>query len=465
MAFKLTQFSRVDHNGGNSTFNLSSFYNQTAAGSPKYLVVTALDRNEYTASATGATGAFTGNGATLKFSAIGGDARGAGIVFSLNAAGQYVNGTYGALSHLAYTDSGSPNDVTSLSFFGTSYAGLAQAYENSAYSLAAFDAGGYLGSITIATIGDIAHPPLASAPLAGGAPSQATPDGVAAAALAMVGQAWNDEGCWVLASTIAAEAGAGLPIQTTAIDQPGAANGEWVVVYNGPAGSTGNWQAQVSAGEMVSFATSANSGHITTCVSGSGATAMLVDNIAYIGRYGAITNSAHDGSANDVTIAAPHAAAQEFAGISGATVVIYALDTPAITDRVASETLAGGSTVALSGLFAASDPAHKAITAYQIYNTAGADSIVVNGHAITGSSAAAPITVGSLAGVVFEAGSLSAADTLEIRASNGLYWGDWQSLDVHVQAPAATVSGIGGTHVMQDAPLVGGLIHALGHFG
>ncbi|MEJ0049399.1 MAG: hypothetical protein WDN04_27335 [Rhodospirillales bacterium] len=71
---------------------------------------------------------------------------------------------------------------------------------------------------------------------AGPAPGQATPFGIAAVAAQFVGQAWNNQGCWVLASTIAAEAGAGLPVQSTAVGVAGRANGEWAVIYNGPRG-------------------------------------------------------------------------------------------------------------------------------------------------------------------------------------------------------------------------------------
>ena len=44
------------------------------------------------------------------------------------------------------------------------------------------------------------------------------------------------------------------------------------------------------------FETSASSGHITTVVSGSGSSAMVVDNIAYEDQNGQITNSANDGA-------------------------------------------------------------------------------------------------------------------------------------------------------------------------
>jgi hypothetical protein len=169
-----------------------------AATKPTYLVLTALDRNEYTAGATGATGSFTGNGHTLSLSAIGSDARGAGIVFTYQAAtGRYYNSTYGYLDQLTYNSSGSLGDVTNLSLFGTSSLSVANTYASSAYAMMQVDAAGYLGSATVVT------QPKSS----GVVPSQATPDSIVAAADRFVGQAWNMDGCWVLASTIAADAG------------------------------------------------------------------------------------------------------------------------------------------------------------------------------------------------------------------------------------------------------------------
>lgn len=49
---------------------------------PAYLVLTALDRNEYTAAATGTTGSFSGNGNTAQFGFDGGDGRAVSIVFT-----------------------------------------------------------------------------------------------------------------------------------------------------------------------------------------------------------------------------------------------------------------------------------------------------------------------------------------------------------------------------------------------
>jgi hypothetical protein len=430
MTLKVTQTAIVDSDGGNKSFSFSSLVNLSPLSNPTYLVVNALDRQEYTVASTGETGSFSANGVTLGLHAIGSDGMGAGVVYTWQAAtGQYVNATYGALGQLHYTDSTSAKDVTNISFFGTGSAAVAQAYAASAYALMQADASGYLGSTTFATNAAFTTP----------RPSQATPDSVAASAMALVGHSWNNEGCWTLASTIAAEAGAGLPVQSTALHVPGAANGEWITLFNGPAGAAGNWQSLVSTGDIVAFATSGSSGHITTCVSGAGGSAMLVDNITYLGAFGRIANAANDGSTRDVIIAPPHAAAAEFAGVASSSVVIYALDAPAITDRVTAASLSANATISLANLFAATDPAHKAITSYQVYQQGNGDSFLLNGKAFAASSASTALTATSLSALSVLAGASAHSDMIEIRASNGSFWGDWQSLTLNITAPPTTL--------------------------
>jgi hypothetical protein len=423
--------SSVVTSGTTTTDALGAFFTVSGTSNPTYLVVDALDRDEYTVAGNGDTGAFTGNGNTLDLSAIGGDGRGAGIVFTWQAAThQYVNATYGTFSALDFTSSDCYDDVTSVSVFTTTSAPLAQADANNAYALIQADPTGYVGSVT-----------FANDPNAGGtAPAQATPDGVAAAAMHFVGDAWNENGCWVLASTIAAEAGAGLPVHSTDIDIPGRANGEWVVVYDGPAGAGGNWQNMVTTGDIVAFQTASGGGHITTCVSGSGGTAMLVDNITYENQNGTIANTAHDGSANDILVSPPHPASQEWQGVSGRDVVISALDPPVISDKATSAKVSVGGTLALGTLFSGTDPTGKPITEYQIYNSASSDTILLSGKAQAGATATRPVTATSLSTLSLLAGTAAATDTLEIRAFNGTYWGDWQSLNVNVVVPPPVLS-------------------------
>jgi hypothetical protein len=71
---------------------LSQIFAVTAtSANPAYVVLTALDRAEYTAGEAGATGNFFGNGHTLNLTAVGGDGGGAGIVFTLQPNGRYYN--------------------------------------------------------------------------------------------------------------------------------------------------------------------------------------------------------------------------------------------------------------------------------------------------------------------------------------------------------------------------------------
>ncbi len=105
---------------GPVSIGLSQVFGVTpGSANPAYLVLTALDRNEYTAGASGATGSLSGNGHTLNLSGIGDDGRGAGIVFTY-LAGRYYSSIYGYLDQLTYNSSASLGDVTNLSLFGTS---------------------------------------------------------------------------------------------------------------------------------------------------------------------------------------------------------------------------------------------------------------------------------------------------------------------------------------------------------
>ena len=400
-----------------SMFKLPTAATPATNGSPAYMVVTAIDRNEYTAGASLATGSFSGNGHSLGFStpptSMHDDGRYAGIVFSLDASsGRYYNTTYGYLDSLTYKSSSSANDVTSISLFATNSLLTANSYASNIYAMSQVNASGYMGSATLATQNS------------GPAPSQATPNSIAQAAMGFVGQTWNDNGCWVLASTIAAKAGAALPVQSTMIGVPGQANGEWIVAYNGPSGQQGTWQNMVTAGEVVVIG-NATFGHITTCVSGCGSSAMLVDNITYVDSKGNITNSAHDGQASDITVSAPHAASQEWANVLAKDVVIYELDTPLVTATANGATIKSGTS--LANFFSATDPAGRAVTQWQVYDINAADKLAGGTH----TTAANAVTVSSLAAVTL---SGAGADTLEVRAFNGSYWGDWTAESVTVVA-------------------------------
>jgi hypothetical protein len=425
----VTEVSNAFVDTAATSIGLSSVFGVTESSSdPTYLVLTGLDRDEYTVGASGATGSFTGNGHTASFTSQGGDARGIGIVFTYQPlTGLYYNSTYGYLNQLVYNSSSSLDDVTSLSLFGTSSLSVANAYASSAYSMMEYDAAGYLGSATVVT----------EPSFTGTVPAQATPDSIAAVADSFVGKAWNLDGCWVLASTIAAEAGASLPAQSTLIGIDGQSNGEWIVAFDGPAGQSGNWQNMVTAGEIVVIGTSGGGGHITTVVSGSGSTAMLVDNVTYVNSAGQIVNPANDGSANDVLVASPHLASQEWAGVAASSVVIYELDTPIVTANEAGDALAYSTSQNLGPLFSATDPASKTITEWQVYDTAASDQLVYNSADLSDHSAGSALTIASLGSVALLAGNTATTDTLDVRAYNGSYWGDWTSLNVAVAGTAA----------------------------
>jgi hypothetical protein len=419
-----------------TSVGIGQYFTVGASGNPAYLVVDAIDRNEYTVAGNGDTGSFSGNGATLNLTDTGDDGRGCGIVFTWQAAThQYTNATYGTLSQLSYTSSDCQGDVTNISLFGTSSESLAQQDAGNAYALMQADAAGYIGSATIVTDPGFSGPP----------PATATQDGVAAAAMRFVGDAWNQNGCWLLASTIAAEAGASLPVQSTAVGVAGKANGEWVVIYNGPAGTGGsaNWQSLVSTGDIIGFVTGSGGGHITTCVSGTGTTAMLVDNITYENARGQITNSANDGSKSDIIVAAPHPASQEWSGVTASTVVIYGLDAPVVSDIAASTNIYTGADVVFSKLFTAADPASHAITKYQAYESQSGDTLTLAGVANTSAlSAGTALAASSLTALGVDVGG-GGTDTIDVRAFNGTYWGDWQSTTVTatVEPPRAPVLG------------------------
>jgi hypothetical protein len=400
------------------TFSLASLFNITPDSSnPPYIVVSGLDRNEYTAASNGNMGSFSGSGHSVGFTSIGSDGYGAGIVFTYDATtGQYTNATYGSLASVMMTASTDTNRNEAISLFAGSNLSTLNAYANNPYALE--QVATYLGTVTVSTQPGVA------------APGQATPDGIANVAMGYVGKAWNDNGCWVLASDIAAAAGASLPLTSTSVGIPGKANGEWVVVYNGPAGQGGDPASVLQAGDMMSFATSASTGHITTVVSGSGANALLVDNITYVNMNGTIANSANDGSPNDVIVAAPHVASQELAQAVAGSVVIYALDVPTIA-AVSTPTVATGTAVNLASLFSVSDPTGKSATLYQVFDSSAGDTFNINGALETAKSAASALTVsaGSMATAALDATG-TGTDTITLRAYNGSYWGDWQNLNV-----------------------------------
>src|ERR1700751_4890944 len=114
---------------GAQRISVKSLLNVTAGSNPAYLVVSLLDRNEYTASSNGNLGTLSGNGHSVGFAFLEGDSYSTGIVFTYNAAtGQYTNATYGSLDNLVYTTSTSTDDNVSLSVFTTNDLSLADQF-------------------------------------------------------------------------------------------------------------------------------------------------------------------------------------------------------------------------------------------------------------------------------------------------------------------------------------------------
>jgi large repetitive protein len=414
---------------------LSTLFSVTpGATDPTYLILSGLDRDEYTAGYnTADMGTLSGNGAIQTFTNVESDAWSVGIVFTYQSAtGRYYNSTYGYFDQLTYTASSNTNDNSSLSIFTTSNASLASQDASNPYTLEG-DPGSfsYVGSVGVVTQPSFAGP----------APTQATPDSVCAAAESFVGKTWNMDGCWVLTSNISAEAGASLSASSTLVGVPGLANGEWIVAYDGTVSANASWEQNVTAGDIIGFVTTSGGGHITTVVSGSGSSALLIDNITYINGNGSIQNSANDGDPNDLIIAAAHPATQEFDGVNPSYVVVYELDTPTVSDLQTSVTLNKQASESLASMFSATNPlASQSITEWQIYESNASDSITVSGIAQSGdTSAAGAASVTSLSNAALLAGSVAGTDTIEVRAYNGSYWGDWRSL-------TATVTGIAATN-------------------
>ena len=413
---------------GGQTVALGSLLTVTGSGNPAYLVLSGLDRKEYTTASNGSTGTLSGKGATLGFSSIGGDGRGAGIAFSyVPTSGLYWNASYGYLDQLTYTMSSSTNALTNFSLYGATSLGVAASYLSNPYVLSQINSLSYLGSITVA-----------NQPSFGAAPSQATPYSIAKVAQSFLGQAWNADGCWVLASTICAEAGAGLPIDSTMVGLPARANGQWIVAFDGSKTPTGNWKSILRAGEIIVIG-GPGIAHIATVVSGVGATAMLIDNMTVTGPGGKILNSANDGSPRDIIIQAPHLASQEWPGVLTSNVKIYQLDVPIVTATAAATTMASKLTqktaLTLAPWFTATDPAGKAIQQWQVYNSAASDSLTLSGIAKDAHSEENALTTTSLSAICLLTGPQNCTDTINVRAYNGSWWGDWTTLNV-------TVSGL-----------------------
>ncbi len=429
MAVSLTESAFVVTGG--ETVSVGAMFSATPSSlSPTYLILSGVDINEYPASASQITGTLTGaNGAVVPFFAVTGDAtqRGVEAVFTYQAStGRYYSSAYGYFDQMTYTASASTEDLMSLSVFTTNDRSIATTPHFDPASLAATVPQDFIGSATLYT----------DKSFSGLVPSVATPASLAAVGASFIGKIWNDNGCWGEAAAIAAEAGVGLPVAAGFTGLPGQKMGEWAVVFDGISGQTGNWQSMVRQGDVVGLVDSDGvTGHITTCVAGAGSTALLVDDAYFTDANNNIVNAANDGNSNDI-IVTPLLAPGEFTGVATSSVVIYRLDTPIISDLLPYAAVAAGGTLALTTLFSASSPDGHAIASWQIYDANSADSLSVNGAVAVAHLAGNAVSVSSLSGVSLQAGSGSMMDSIEVRAYNGSYWGDWQSVNVYIGGDA-----------------------------
>lgn len=386
------------------------------SANPPYLVVSGLDRDEYTVDATHTTGSLKGT-ATVVFSPPLGDIRPIGVYFTYNAAsGRYYNAQYGYLDKMVYQPSTSPGDFTEFTVFGLNSSGVASYYAEGAVTL---EEDNYVH--TYGSIGIVTRTPAVEVP------QQATPDGISAIAQSFVGKAWNVGGCWTLAQTIATYAGAPLPVVSSNTASSGRPAGEWMVAFNGPGADYGDWQAMVRTGDVVVFGGLTN--HVTTCVAGRGASAMLVDNRVIRNGAGQIANSANDGSVRDIRITGPFAAASEWALADPQMVVIYRLDTPVMASDAAPAHLDETTSYHLSHLYSVSDPADLKIIRVQAYDSLGPDQFLVNGNLDLAHDAAHAANAQSLSDIMLVTGAAAGSDTIMVRAENARgFWGDWLAL-------------------------------------
>ena len=401
------------------TVSLSSLFTITGGGNPQYLVLSGCDREEYTASQILSLGTLSGNKKTAKFFLDDGDFDSVSIDFMWTASG-YYNSKYGYFNSITFTGSSTIGECEYLSLYGASSASVLADYNTRWGYSSAYLSGDTSDFICNASLTTIKASTVAAILPASHISGQALPSDIGAVAASFVGKAWNDSGCWVLASEIATIAGAALPIASTATSSDSVSNGEWITVYTGVNGVDTNWLSTLRAGDVVGVEWSDGSGHIAAIASGAGSGAMVIDNSG---------NSARDGSPYDIIIQAAHSASDEFGSdVVQESVEIYRLDVPY---SVSSATASSGSspTINVSGLVSFVDPAGKAITQYQLYDTANTG-FVANGGPVSASAAGQAVTVTSLSGVLLNGRTTTGTDTLEIRAYNGSYWGDWQAVTI-----------------------------------
>ncbi len=449
MPLYFTQGSIVASPG--QQYSLSQWITVTPGNLPEYVVLTGLDRNEYVVTSTGAVGSLTGNYNVASFvaNAQTNDDANIGIVFEYTDQG-YFNASYGYLAGLSFAASTDNFRSEYLSLYAYGSAGVANAAQLSSLTALANSLTGNpspqffiappAGCTSLGSLDIVTRTGYVDA-----TPNLATPNEIAAVAASFVGKPWGFNGCWVLASNIAAAAGASLPVNssfTRSMAPPGA-NGEWFVAYDSSTATAAQqltWQTQLRTGDIVDFDGYCG-GHIVTVASGSGYGALMIDNAGI---------KANDGSLDDIIIESAHGPADAFSGALPQDIVIYRLDTPVITPLTTLAMAANGSSL-IAGAFSARDPAGRQIVSYQIYDAAaGAFTIGgVRGSAHT-SDSALTVSAASLPDATYNAGPSPGNASIMVRAFNGAYWGDWQDIGIQV-GPTTQVPVL---HVATDQTVV-----------
>jgi hypothetical protein len=409
-------------------FSMEQLLTSPGTGSPAYVVLVGLDRDRYASDSGGSSGHFDGNGQRIDFEAAAfSDCGALGVVFTLGPDG-YSNSTYGRLDQLKFTGGSGEyrNELLSLYGFGADgkadpalLAKLEAEVANPFFDGGAFMAPrNYPDAIHLGALDIVTRASYSDA-----TPNAATPDEIAAVAKTFLGAVWNDNGCWVLANNIAAAAGASLPMtanETLPGLVPPVSNGPWFVAYNSSLATEGqrlNWQAQLRPGDIV-VSNDSCGGHVATVIDGFGHAALYLDNNG---------PAAIGGSIHDIVIGTP-ASKGPWNYTDLANIVIYRLDTP-VVDVVSGLCVAAGGSALLAPLFTAADPAGKAVTSYQFYSTGSG---TIGGVAAHDAAGAVTVSAQALASASFTAGAKAGADSIMVRAFNGSYWGDWESVQVAV---------------------------------
>ncbi|HMA51948.1 MAG TPA: DUF4214 domain-containing protein [Magnetospirillaceae bacterium] len=413
-------------------FALSSLFN-LGPGLPATIGIDIYDDGNYTEGNPGTLGYLSGNGARSVNSLVAASGQDFGyVLFQYDSkTGQYYNSSLGYWNAITYVAPTGNDHTELLSVFSL----------NNGTSFSLSNVTDY-GDLSIATESAFSNP------FPGAMAGQATPDEICAIAQSYVGKVWAQGACALLVEVIATLAGSSPPISefATSVTQPTPAqpNGEWIVAYDGhiqAKPSVAAVEAMIRPGDIVSLDwQNGGTGHDFTVVSGSGANALVVDNWDFGG------GTANDGSPNDMIILPPHSLdtlLQQNGGALPVSIEVYRLDTPIITAQAAPPTLAAESSLALSSLFGASDPAGKIVISYQLYDSAAGNSFTVNGTTETAHSAATAVTVSSLASISLAVGADGGSDVVEVRGYNGTYWGDWQSLTVTSAAALTAAQAIG----------------------